>query len=160
MLDGSIPDPCTIIDLGSGTMDVVSYEEGKPVNSSRKSFNMGVIHCFNDAIGRIRTVTGMEVEEYVIEQIMRGERGILPDEFESMVINSIDAYVKGIHNRLLEEGYNVELLPCIFVGGGASVIKKNGGEKYFPRSKYVTNISANAHGYELAARKYLRQITE
>lgn len=156
MLDGSIPDPCTIIDIGSGTMDVVSYEDGKPVISSRKSFNMGVIHCFNDAIGRIRTVTGMEVEEYVIEQVMRGERGVLPEKYEAMVVDSIESYIKGIHNRLIEEGYNVELLPCIFVGGGASVLKKNGGEKYFPRAKYVANISANAYGYELAAQSYVR----
>lgn len=158
MLDGSLPDPVTIIDLGSGTLDVVTMEGNKAVLSSKKSFNMGVIECFNDAKSRIRAVTGNEIGEYVIEKIMLGEHGILPDQYENMVIDSIANYIKGIYNRLMEENYNVELLPCIFVGGGASVIKLNGGEKYFPRAKYVTNISANAYGYELAAQGYLRKM--
>ena len=56
----------------------------------------------------------------------------------------------------MEYKYNIYTLPCIFMGGGASVVK-NYGKELFPNSSYLLDISANAVGYEKIAKTLIKK---
>ncbi len=56
-----------------------------------------------------------------------------------------------------EHGYNLDVTPIIFVGGGASVMKKFGTQKG-ANIKYIEDIRANAKGYEQLAKVFLSAV--
>ena len=56
-------------------------------------------------------------------------------------------------------GYNMELTPIIFVGGGAGVMKRY-GDLHQSNITYIEDICANAKGYATLASGYLKVILE
>lgn len=153
----NIPETCLVIDLGSWTMDVLLVMEGKPIIAESKSLLSGVITCMLKCNEEIRRRTGKEVLEEQIQKIMQGKTGILPPKYEDLIKENIRLYIKGLYDVLNENGYNIDTLPCVFLGGGAVVVRNFGGEKIFPVSTYYTDIHLNAKGYERIAAMKLRR---
>lgn len=145
--EGNMPDTCIIIDIGSWTVDILPVENGRPQVAKVKSVLEGVINCMVRCNDEIRRRTGKEVLENQIQQIMRGNLNALPPVYSKIVVDEIKKYVKNLYDILNENKFNTDVLPCIFMGGGASLIKQY-GEEYFPLARYITNIRANAIGYE------------
>ena len=55
---------------------------------------------------------------------------------------------------MLEHGYNLEVTECVFVGGGAGVVKRY--VKYSGKNiHYIDDVKANAKGYEFLGKIYL-----
>ena len=75
----------------------------------------------------------------------------LPPKYADIVEEETRKYVKSISDTLIENKYNTETLYIVFLGGGASLVERYGSE-LFPMSKYLTDIHANAIGYEQVAR--------
>lgn len=152
LAEKALPDTCLIIDVGSWTVDILPIENGRPQSAKVKSALEGVINCMVSCNNEIRRRTGSEVLESQIQKIMLGDTDALPPEYSNIIINEIKKYVQNIANILFENKYNINTLTCVFMGGGASVIKQYGME-YFPYSKFITNIHANAIGYEKIAKQ-------
>lgn len=151
-----LPDICLVADVGSWTVDLIPIINGKPESSETKSLNAGVISCMLSCNEEIRRVTGREVLEEQIQKIMRGNRNVLPPKYEDIVISGIENYVKSLFDTFIENGYNVDTMPTVFIGGGATVVK-NFGAKYFPLSQYYTDIHCNAEGYEWIANMFSKK---
>ena len=105
----------------------------------------------------IRRRTGKEVMEEQIQKIMQGKTGVLPPKYEDLIVENIKIYIRELYDVLNENGYNVDTLPCVFLGGGSIVVKNFGGENIFPMSTYYTDIHLNAKGYEKIAAMKLRR---
>jgi plasmid segregation protein ParM len=148
--DNTLPPICLLIDVGSWTVDILPVIEGKPVGSESRSLLNGVINCMLECNEEVRRRTGKEILEEQIQQIMRGKTGVLPPKYEQIVSNKIREYVKNLADTLTENSYNVDTTPCIFMGGGATVVR-NFGKELFPLAKYILDIRANAVGYEKIA---------
>lgn len=157
LAEGSLPDPCIVIDVGSWTLDILPIEGGRPQGAKVKSALEGIINCMIRCNDEIRRRTGGEVMETQIQKIMMGDDTALPPEYTNIVISEIKKYIHNIADTLIENKYNINTLTCIFMGGGASVIK-NYGMEIFPYSKYITNIRANAIGYEKIANQHIREL--
>lgn len=157
MLQGkTLPKTCIIIDIGSWTIDILPIENYKPQQARAISLPNGVINCMNSCNNEIRRREGFDVSEGQIQQIMLGEKDALPPQFSNIVQKVISGYVKDIADTLMEYKYNIYTLPCIFMGGGASVVK-NYGKELFPNSSYLLDISANAVGYEKIAKTLIKK---
>lgn len=147
LANNTIPDPSIVIDIGSWTVDILPIENGKPQGAKTKSLLDGVINCILRCNEEIRRRFGREVPEFQIQSVMLGDVDALPPKYSKIVIDEIKKYVKNLSDTLIENKYNTDTLTCVFMGGGAAVVK-NYGKEFFPLAKYITNIHANAIGYE------------
>lgn len=151
-----LPPRCLVVDIGSWTMDVLQVENYQPQGSNTHSFLNGVISCMLSCNEEIRRRTGREVMESQIQEVMRGDKMALPPKYSSIVEDEVKKYVKSISDILIENKYNTETLYIVFMGGGATLVEKYGKE-LFPMSMFLTNIHANAIGYEQIARVVARK---
>jgi len=151
-----LPKRCLVVDIGSWTVDVLLVDNWKPQGASTKSLNDGVINCMLECNEEIRRRTGMEVMESQIQEVMAGDDSALPPKYANIIKEQIRKYVKRISDTLLENKYNTETLYVVFMGGGAALMERYGRE-YFPMAKYITDVHANAIGYEQIARVVARK---
>ncbi|MBR5178517.1 MAG: ParM/StbA family protein [Lachnospiraceae bacterium] len=146
-----LPKRCLIVDIGSWTTDVLSIENYKPQGSNTRSFLMGVINCMLACNEEIRRREGKEVLESQIQDVMMGDRTQLPPKYADIVEEQTRKFVKEIADTLNENKYNTDTLYVVFMGGGASLVERY-GKDIFPMAKFLTDIHANAIGYEQMAR--------
>ncbi len=152
-----IPKRCLVVDIGSWTMDVFMVDNWRAQGATTHSFLSGVINCLNACNDEIRRRTGKEVLESQIQEVMRGESTSLPPKYTTIIEEQIEKYVKGIADLLNENKYNTETLYVVFMGGGAELVERF-GKGLFPLSMYLTNIRANAVGYEQIAKVKARKM--
>ena len=146
-----LPPRCLVVDIGSWTMDVLQVENYQPQGSNIHSFLNGVISCMLSCNEEIRRRTGREVMESQIQEVMRGDKMALPPKYSSIIEDEVKKYVKNISDVLIENKYNTETLYIVFMGGGATLVERY-GKDLFPMSMFLTDIHANAVGYEQIAR--------
>lgn len=65
------------------------------------------------------------------------------------------AFAKKVEGQLKENGYDPEITPIVYCGGGACVMKAFGSIKG-SHICYMENVKANAIGYEFITEKMLR----
>ena len=150
IVERKVPKRCLVVDIGSWTMDVFMVDEWRAQGATTHSFLSGVINCFNSCNDEIRRRTGMEVLESQIQDVIRGEEMVLSPKYCNIIEEQTKKYVKNIADQLKENKYNTDALHVVFMGGGAAIVEKYGKE-YFPMATYLTNIRANAIGYEKMA---------
>ena len=100
-----------------------------------------------------------EVDEYDIQKVMMKGGEHLPKNYREIIEKELRAYCNKIYHYIRELGYNMELTPIIFVGGGAGVMKRY-GDLHQPNITYIEDICANAKGYATLASGYLKVILE
>lgn len=134
-----------LVDIGSWTIDISQIQNNIPV--SPISLNEGVINCMQAVNNAIRREFGNEIPEDKIQDVMRGIPDSLPEKYEEIAKKEIRKYVENLASALQERKYNLDILDFIFVGGGACLIK-NFGMDLFPSGRVITDINANAVGFE------------
>lgn len=154
----SMPDTCIVVDIGSWTIDILPIVGGKPQAAKAISLNDGIINCLLKCNEEIRRRTGEEVLESQIQSIMLGDKTILPAQYSNIIQEQIVSYIKHVADVLIEHKFNINTLPCVFIGGGSSVVKCY-GESLFPIAKYRTDIHANAVGYETIAKQLIKMMS-
>lgn len=143
-----------LVDIGSWTIDILPIIERVPDTSRCLSLNMGVITCMAAINNEIRRTYNFELEESQIQDIMRGGTGQLSDKFLSVARGAIVDYTDNILSKLREIGFNLEVTPVTFMGGGAVVMEKYGSYDK-EMTTILTDIHANAIGYEFITRQKL-----
>lgn len=79
----------------------------------------------------------------------------LPTDYKNIMDQQIRAFVDKVYRYQMECGYNLDMIPVYFVGGGA-VVMRNFGEHQGNNIHYVLDVKANAKGFEMMARIALR----
>lgn len=151
----TISDATVIVDIGSWTIDVLQIINQIPQGGSDRSLNEGVITCLLAVNDVIRRETGAEVAESQLQDVMMGNKNALPEKYSRIAQKEIRNYAVKIAQTLQEHKFNLETLPFIFLGGGANIIK-NYGMELFANARIISNINANAVGYEKIARQIYR----
>lgn len=147
-------EPSVIVcDIGSWTVDVLRLDRGFPNMEFNRSLELGMIRCISEISEQVRSNTGISVTDAQIEDVLVHGGSNLPVTANRIVLEYGKRYAEGIISTLLENGMDVKAVPVIFLGGGASLIKNFLPITEFCHAEFITDIHANAKGYEHIARQ-------
>ena len=151
----SLPRRVVIVDIGSWTIDIMPIENSAPNEAECITIREGLIKCMRTINDECMRQYGIELSEEDIQEIMIcGKNERLPVKYIEIVKECLSEYVEKVYNILLEHGFNLEVTECVFVGGGAGVVKRYG--KYKGKNvQYIEDVKANAKGYEFLGKLYL-----
>lgn len=132
------------VDLGSWTMDVLSVKDKVPMDKAAYTYEVGLITAFErikkDGFPKVHC----EIPEEDITDYIKGNG--VNDEFIPIIEKSLQEYADNVEVKLREIKVDLKHENIIYVGGGASVMKKFGRTKG-RNIQYVTDVKANAIGY-------------
>lgn len=74
-----------------------------------------------------------------------------PEKYTRLMDESLETFVKRVEGILKENGHDTEFTNIIYVGGGAKIMAAYG--RRGDNISYVTDVRANAKGYEYLARQ-------
>lgn len=145
---------CYLIDVGTGTTDISPISSDKAIDLSKaRTLQIGISNCIsmvNEAISR-EYQTELPVD--VIIDVMVGRDVVLPTEIIELVEDVISQWCDMLLRTLHQNKIDYRLTQTFFAGGGAMLLSKYA--KSIDPAKtcitYITDIKANAIGYELLA---------
>ena len=136
------------VDLGSWTMDVLSVKDKVPMDKDAYTYEVGLITAFErikkDGLPKVHC----EIPEEDITDYIKGTG--VNDEFIQIIEKGLQEYADNVEAKLREIKVDLKHENIIYVGGGASVMKKFGRTKGM-NIQYVTDVKANAIGYRYLA---------
>ena len=144
-LDSGVSD-LTVADIGSRTIDVLTFHDGKPVYQNCFSLdNKGTLDCIEQIRKAHLSKFGGHLPEDIIQDIFIGKEVNLAPEELKFIKKQIKFYIDNILKELQNRGiyYN-----CTYCGGGASLIKNYAKDKIHSSAKIDDDIFGNAKGYE------------
>ena len=80
---------------------------------------------------------------------------LIPEDCKAVIRDGLRNFAKGIETKLSEFGFELEMMPVVYAGGGALVMKRYGTARE-NHLHYLEDIRANARGYEYLARQKCR----
>ena len=140
----------TVVDIGSRTIDILNFENGKPIYKKCFSINnRGTLDCIETINKAYVSKFGGKLPEEIVQKLFIGEEVTsLPSEN----IKFIKKLIKNYANDIVKELENKDIIYNItFCGGGASVIENYAKENITTNSKINADIYANARGFEILA---------
>lgn len=144
-----------IVDIGSKTIDVVHTKNHKPVETECFSIPEALIAATRQVENAIYNRMNKHITEEQIQKVMMGEKCDLPEKYIEVCRQQLIAFAKKVEGQLKENGYDPEITPIVYCGGGACVMKAFGSIKG-PHICYMEDVKANAIGYEFITEKMLR----
>ena len=136
-----------IIDVGSGTIDILQLIDRKPQLSKCISLPMGILTCIDEIQKYFRMKYNTELDDYSIQNVLQMKTGDLPDDIVKEIQELIRDYITKALAELEQKGINFRFQKCCFCCGGSTVFK-NYGELTGKNISFLTDISANAKGFE------------
>lgn len=146
-----------VVDVGSWTVDIMPIENKKPINEKCVSKPIGLITCMRDVNSECYRKLGEEVDESIIQSVMRGENPSIADEYVDVIKTQIANYVESVYHSLREYGVNLKTTKVVFVGGGASVMR-NFSNITDKNISYILDIKSNAKGFESMGNLVLKKM--
>lgn len=138
------------VDLDSWTMDVLSVKDKIPMDKDAYTYEVGLI----TAIERIKKdglpKVHCEIPEEDITDYIKGNMAGVNAEFIPIIEKGLQEYADIVEAKLREIKVDLKHENIVYVGGGASVMKKYGRTKG-RNIQYVTDVKANAIGYRYLA---------
>ena len=150
----TMPERVVVVDIGSWTIDIMPIQNGKPNEAECITSQQGLIRCMRAINEECSRQIGQELEENVIQQVMATGEAFLPDKYMSIIKDCLHDFTQKVYNTLKEHGYNLDVMPIVFVGGGATVMKLFGSHDG-GNIQYIEDIKANAKGYEQLGKVFL-----
>lgn len=140
------------IDIGDGTVDLVTIKNGIPDKQTIVSREIGISVMRDKIINDVVNDFEYTLDGDAIEQVLLGKETVLPEEIKNRIKYETKEWSENIVNQLHPKVPDFRINPTVFSGGGAKLLKpffeKSG---LFGMTKYIEDISANAAGYELIA---------
>ena len=147
-----------ILDVGGGTTDYLVYKDQQLDRQSCFSVNEGTIAINEEIIMSVSLQYGYDIDEADINEVLRGEETLLPDECKQLIFNTYRNKAIGMINRLRD--YNLDPRTWLFflTGGGARYVKSYFTQDNGINALYVDDhLQANVIGMELLAQtEYMR----
>ncbi len=98
------------------------------------------------------------IDDSIITKFFRNEEQELPEEYRKVMENCTADYCSDILAALYSNEYNSKLMKLYVVGGGAVVMSNHNTNP--PNTTFITDICANAKGYEFQAKRNLRKCAD
>ncbi len=144
------------VDVGSWTVDIMPIVNRKPDEAKCNTMNEGIIRCMNEMKKKAIRLSNGKLDEMFIQEFLMTGNTKLKDTYLQLMDAEIRDFCKRIFDYLREDGYSLDMIPIVLVGGGASIIKRFG--EYDDMSiAFVEDVKANAEGFEMMARISMRK---
>ena len=140
-----------VVDIGSWTIDIVPVLNRKPDESGVSSIPQGIITCIRSINKECMRRFGEQIDESEITKYMIHKETMLPCDYKEVMNREFEHFIEMIFGSLREEQYSLITTPIIFVGGGA-ILMKNFCDRNYGHFTYLTDVKANAIGYETLAK--------
>jgi len=144
-----------LVDIGGGTVDLIPIEDGIALIDKCKIDTGAAIKCINMVNESAVAAFGYKVPTNMIEKIMRAGTMDCDPEYLKVIQQELCRYANEVYRMISGFGYNLKLTKLVFLGGGASVIK-HFGDNEGRQVSFITDISANAKGYEDTGKKIMQ----
>ena len=141
-----------IVDIGSKTVDVIHVQKYVPVERESTSIPEALIQCMEAIKSNVYQICNKKVSEELIRQMITDGDAMIPEDCKSVIRDGLRYFAKGIEAKLLELGFDLEMMSVVYAGGGAMVMKRYGTIRG-SHVHYLEDIRANARGYEYLARQ-------
>lgn len=138
-----------LFDGGGYTLDILLLKKGLPNMSVCKSFDYGMIPLYSSIRSDFEATYDYSPSNTEIESVLRSKRSLLPEEGQGMILEIAGKYVDDIFLKLREEKISLQYKPTYVMGGGGMMMRpfiEQG--QYLAHGTYITDIKANAKGYE------------
>lgn len=144
-LDGEV----CIVDIGGGTMDILIVKDGVLQRMDCKIDTHATLWLNNQIKEVIESELNAPISDTsIINYITSGSLKTTPkNKYEEVMQRELCSYTKFVYTKLKQYKINTDLIPIVFVGGGA-VIMQNFTEAPGGTVEYVTDLCANAKGYK------------
>ncbi len=147
-----------LADIGGWTVDLMRLDNAVPNAATCRSLELGVIRCMDEAMEQIRRRTGLSVTDIQIERVLNGSGCSMDETAKEMIHRQGRIYTERILSSIMEAGFDFKAVPVIFMGGGASIIERHvEPQDGLCRAIFLTDVHANAAGYERIAVQMLEQ---
>ena len=146
-----------LADIGNGTMNVMQIVDNKPLEKSLVTEKFGVGICMKEIQKELSKENGEDISELLIEPLLRNGLQERTDSTAKKVEHIATRYTENIRRRLVDYGYKEGLVHLYVIGGGGCLIRNYSDLAEKTGVTFITDICANAKGYETLAEKKLRR---
>lgn len=156
-----------VVDIGGYTTDVIRFSgrgnSYMPDLSFCESYDRGVIELLSTVESELRVQCSLSVDDYMAEAILSGSPNTLVSpEAIKIAKEAASSYATGLIRTISEkikDDFKTSFF--IFMGGGSSMMKESIEKAIDNRNLlFLTDVTANAKGYEIMARAKLSQMHE
>lgn len=147
-----------IADIGNGTMNILKVIDHKCIIDSCRTEKLGVEKCVFRIRNAVMNKFHEEIDESIIRKFFKDEEQELPEEYRKVMESCTTEYCKDILTALYNNEYNSKFMKLYVVGGGAVVMSNHNTNT--PNTTFITDICANAKGYEFQAKRNLRKCAD
>lgn len=151
---GDLKGTNVIADIGNGTMNILYIKDKKPIEAMCRTEKLGVYQCVMRIQRSIMDRYGVKLDEGIAEDYLRYGSADISREYLRLFNDEAVGYVKSIFEALAKYDYDPNTMRLYIIGGGG-IIVKNFGTFDKDNVTIITDICANAKGYEYLA--YLTQ---
>ena len=146
-----------LADIGNGTMNVMQIVDNKPLEKSLVTEKFGVGICMKEIQKELSKENGEDISEMLIEPLLRNGLQERTDSTAKKVEHIATRYTENIRRRLVDYGYKEGLVHLYVIGGGGCLIRNYSDLAEKTGVTFITDICANAKGYETLAEKKSRR---
>lgn len=146
-----------LADIGNGTMNVMQIVDNKPLEKSLVTEKFGVGICMKEIQKELSKENGEDISEMLIEPLLRNGLQERTDSTAKKVEHIATRYTENIRRRLVDYGYKEGLVHLYVIGGGGCLIRNYSDLAEKAGMTFITDICANAKGYETLAEKKSRR---
>lgn len=146
-----------LADIGNGTMNVMQIVDNKALEKSLVTEKFGVGICMKEIQKELSKENGEDISEMLIEPLLRNGLQERTDSTAKKVEHIATRYTENIRRRLVDYGYKEGLVHLYVIGGGGCLIRNYSDLAEKTGVTFITDICANAKGYETLAEKKLRR---
>ena len=144
-----------LADIGNGTMNVMQIVDNKPLEKSLVTDKFGVGICMKEIQKELSKENGEDIPEMLIEPLLRNGLHGRTDNTAKKVEYIAKRYTENIRKRLTDYGYKEGLVHLYVIGGGGCLLQNYSDLAEKAGVTFISDICANAKGYETLAEKKL-----
>lgn len=138
-----------IVDIGGYTTDIMALEHGTLDPRFCESLDYGMIQLSNQIQRRLHLQTGRKYTESMIDEMLEYGNTDFPEQTMQTACQLAKQYASELLRKLLEFDVDLTIHRGIFIGGGATKLQRwIESSDYVRKPWFVTDIRANAIGYE------------
>ena len=135
-----------LVDIGSRTIDILTFDGSQALHEGCFSMNGGVINCIESIQKAFMTKYQRQLDENLLQDFFQKKRVDLPIEELSFIEKLVRYYVKNtIFSEMEAKGVDLTYGKIVFCGGGATVVQEFGD--LVKNMRVINDINANAKGY-------------
>ena len=157
-----LDEPSIIVaDIGGWTVDLMRLDNRIPNATTCRSLELGMIRCLDEISEQVRRALGLSMTAAQIESVLRGGVSSVDGKAREIIQREAGVYTHRLLSAITESGLDIRAMPAIFLGGGASLMKRHvqASDGLF-RPLILDDVSLNAKGYERLVGQMSRSVKD